>query len=140
MAVASSYLADHLRQKGVLSTTATRKIFTAFGRFTWHLLQTGMGSNLYLLLRSSDYTRSVDDGAGLFGQRCCLGGNSLHTGPVRTWSCYCWLLGQRPGHSTQLQWHHFRHGQFAVFVRRFPVHVDGRCTDLQQCKLTEFLA
>lgn len=37
MAVASSYLADHLRQKGVLSTTATRKIFTTFGRLTCHL-------------------------------------------------------------------------------------------------------
>lgn len=46
MAVASSYLADHLRQKGVLSTTATRKIFTAFGWFTWHLLETGHSFNL----------------------------------------------------------------------------------------------
>lgn len=31
MAVASSYLADYLRQKGTLSTTATRKLFTTFG-------------------------------------------------------------------------------------------------------------
>ncbi|SPP79148.1 sialin [Drosophila guanche] len=30
MAVASSYLADHLRKKGTLSTTATRKLFTTF--------------------------------------------------------------------------------------------------------------
>jgi ACS family sodium-dependent inorganic phosphate cotransporter len=30
MAVAASYLADHLRQKGALSTTAARKIFTTF--------------------------------------------------------------------------------------------------------------
>lgn len=31
MAVISSHFADHLRKKGTLSTTATRKIFTAFG-------------------------------------------------------------------------------------------------------------
>lgn len=31
MAVAASYLADHLRQTGKLSTTAARKIFTTFG-------------------------------------------------------------------------------------------------------------
>lgn len=30
MAVAASYLADHLRQSGKLSTTAARKIFTTF--------------------------------------------------------------------------------------------------------------
>lgn len=30
MAVSSSYFADYLRQKGTLSTTATRKLFTAF--------------------------------------------------------------------------------------------------------------
>lgn len=34
MAVMSSYLADHLRKTGVLSTTATRKIFTAFAVMT----------------------------------------------------------------------------------------------------------
>lgn len=32
MAVASSYLADYLRQTGKLSTTATRKLFTTFGK------------------------------------------------------------------------------------------------------------
>lgn len=31
MAVTASYLADHLRKKGTLSTTAARKIFTTFG-------------------------------------------------------------------------------------------------------------
>lgn len=30
MAISASYLADHLRQSGKLSTTATRKIFTGF--------------------------------------------------------------------------------------------------------------
>ncbi|KAH8377146.1 hypothetical protein KR093_003693, partial [Drosophila rubida] len=34
MAVASSYLADHLRHKGTLSTTATRKLFTSFALVT----------------------------------------------------------------------------------------------------------
>jgi ACS family sodium-dependent inorganic phosphate cotransporter len=33
MAVAASYLADHLRRNGTLSTTAARKIFTTFGEF-----------------------------------------------------------------------------------------------------------
>lgn len=33
MAVASSYLADYLRQSGKLTTTAARKIFTTFGEF-----------------------------------------------------------------------------------------------------------
>ncbi|XP_055854515.1 sialin [Episyrphus balteatus] len=38
MAVGSSYLADFLRQKGTLSTTATRKVFTVFALFTPGLL------------------------------------------------------------------------------------------------------
>lgn len=33
MAFSSSYIADFLRQRGTLSTTATRKIFTGFGKF-----------------------------------------------------------------------------------------------------------
>ncbi|XP_060662679.1 sialin [Drosophila nasuta] len=40
MAVASSYLADHLRHKGTLSTTATRKLFTSFALVTPGLLMT----------------------------------------------------------------------------------------------------
>ncbi|KAH8403389.1 hypothetical protein KR222_011813, partial [Zaprionus bogoriensis] len=42
MAVASSYLADHLQQKGTLSTTATRKIFTTFALVTPGLLMTAL--------------------------------------------------------------------------------------------------
>ncbi|XP_017835017.2 sialin [Drosophila busckii] len=38
MAVSSSYLADYLRQKGTLSTTATRKLFTTFALVTPGLL------------------------------------------------------------------------------------------------------
>ncbi|XP_001356729.3 sialin [Drosophila pseudoobscura] len=38
MAVASSYLADYLRKKGTLSTTATRKLFTTFALVTPGLL------------------------------------------------------------------------------------------------------
>lgn len=40
MAVASSYLADHLRKTGRLTTTATRKIFTLFGELLFSYLCT----------------------------------------------------------------------------------------------------
>lgn len=66
MAVASSYLADHLRQKGVLSTTATRKIFTAFGRLICDL-QAEVQSNKFIFPPSSVYAWSIDDGARLLG-------------------------------------------------------------------------
>ncbi|KFB39876.1 sodium-dependent phosphate transporter [Anopheles sinensis] len=48
MAVISSYLADHLRKTGKLSTTATRKIFTAFAVMTpgfLMIVQVYMGEN-----------------------------------------------------------------------------------------------
>lgn len=134
MAVASSYLADHLRQKGVLSTTATRKIFTAFGRLICDLQAEIQFNNIYIF--SAVYAWSVDDGARLLGPRCHLGCESLHPGPVRTWSCYRRLLGQWPGHCTQFQWHHFWHGQLAVIVWWLSVHMDGRRTDLQRCMIS----
>lgn len=39
MALGSSVFADYLRKKGTLSTTATRKIFTAFGKFKRNLIK-----------------------------------------------------------------------------------------------------
>ncbi|XP_058815348.1 sialin [Topomyia yanbarensis] len=48
MAVMSSHLADHLRKTGALSTTATRKIFTAFAVMTpgfLMIVQVYMGEN-----------------------------------------------------------------------------------------------
>lgn len=48
MAVLSSYLADHLRKTGALTTTATRKIFTAFAVMTpgfLMIVQVYMGEN-----------------------------------------------------------------------------------------------
>lgn len=48
MAVLSSHLADHLRKTGALTTTATRKIFTAFAVMTpgfLMIVQVYMGEN-----------------------------------------------------------------------------------------------